>query len=127
MRRFGKVEEITDVVLSLHQTATSPAKLYITGFGWCSVRLTNPCTTMGQCENVDSRSLGGPLRRVPEETFRITYSIVKIAQTRIVEPIHPLLNKKMLAHLSAEIISSSQQSNLRLRLAVLNEIGGGRG
>ena len=109
MRRFGKVEEFTDVGLSLHQTATSPAKLYITGFGWCSVRLTNPCTTMGQCENVDSRSLGGPLRRVPEETFRITYSIVKIAQTRIGEPIHPLLNKKMLASPGGEIISFTER------------------
>jgi hypothetical protein len=39
------------------------------------------------------------------------------------EPIHPLLNKKMLAHLNAEIILSVQQSKLRLLLAVLNEMG----
>ena len=81
---------------------------------------------MGQGQNVDSRSLESPLWRFPEQTFSITYSAVKIAQTRIVEPIHPLLNKKMLAHLRAEIILSVQQSNLRLHLAVLREIGGGR-
>jgi len=36
-------------------------------------------------------------------------------------------NKIMLAHLSAEIILSVQQSKLRLHLAVLNEIGVSRG
>ena len=63
---------------------------------------------MASPENVDS---GGPIRplwRVTRETFSRTYSAIKIAQTRIVEPIHPLLNKKMLVHLSAGIISSTR-------------------
>ena len=45
-------------------------------------------------------------------------STVKIAQTRIVEPIHPLLNKKTLAHLSAEIVLSAERSK-RISLHVV--------
>ena len=82
---------------------------------------------MGLGENVDSRALDGPLWWVYGITFSITYSADKIAQTRIMEPIHPLLNKIMLAHLSAEIISSIQRSKLRLHLAALHEMGGWSG
>ena len=39
---------------------------------------------------------------------------MKIAQTRIVEPIHPLLDKKMLAQPGGEIILSAERSGLRL-------------
>ncbi len=38
----------------------------------------------------------------------------------------PLLNEKMLAQSGGEIISSTERSKLRLRLAVLNGMGGGR-
>ena len=85
--------------------------------------MTDPRPTMGPGENVDSRRLESPLWRFYGVTFSITYSVGKTAQTSIGKPIHPLLNKKMLAHLSAEIILSVQQSELRLRLAVLNEMG----
>jgi len=41
-------------------------------------------------------------------------------------PIHPLPNKKMLAPLGGEIISSTRRSGSRLHLLVLRGIGGGR-
>ena len=59
---------------------------------------------MGLPVNVDPWAAEALLWRVCGLTFSITYSIVKIAQTRIVEPIHRPFDKKMLAHLSAEII-----------------------
>ena len=65
---------------------------------------------MGLGENVDSRSLDDLLWRVFDETFSITYSTVKIAQTSIGKPIHPLPNKKMLAPLGGEIISFTERS-----------------
>ena len=69
-----------------------------------------PYLAMRLSENVDSRSLKGLLWRVSKETFSITYSIVKIPQTRIMEPIHPLLNNKMLASPGGKIISSTERS-----------------
>ena len=77
-------------------------------------------------ENVDSRASDGLVWRLCELTFSITYSADKIAQTGIVEPIQSLPNKKTLAQLWAEIILSTERSNLRLHLAVLNEMGGGK-
>ena len=59
-------------------------------------------------------------------TFSITYSTDKIAQTRIVKPIHPLLNKKMLAAPGGEIISSTRRSRSGLHLVALHGIDGGR-
>jgi hypothetical protein len=58
---------------------------------------------MGLPMNVDPRAPEGLLWRFHGITFSRTYSIVKIAQTRIVEPIHPLLDKKMLAQRGGEI------------------------
>ena len=80
-----------------------------------------------QAGKVDYRMSKPLLWRFREPTFSRTCSTVKIAQTRIVEPIHPLLNKKTLAQLWAEIILSTERSRLRLHLLVLNEMGGGRG
>jgi hypothetical protein len=61
---------------------------------------TKPRTTaMGPGGKVDYRVSKTLLWRFREPTFSRTYSTVKIAQTRIVEPIHPLLNKKMLTSL----------------------------
>ena len=77
-----------------------------------------------QAGKVDYRMSKPLLWRFREPTFSRTCSTVKIAQTRIVEPIHPLLNKKTLAQLWAEIISSIERSGLHL--TVLNEMGGGR-
>ena len=70
--------------------------------------LPMPC--MGPEENVDSGVPDGLVWRVSEETFSRTYSAGKIVQTRIVEPIHPLLNKKMLASPGGEIISCHRRS-----------------
>jgi hypothetical protein len=81
---------------------------------------------MSHRENVDSRASDGFLWCVAGETFSITYSIVKIPQTRIMEPIHPLLNQNNACAHECKIISSVQRSKLRLHLAVLNEMGGGR-
>jgi len=89
--------------------------------------LANPYANHGSRENVDSGAPDGLLRRFYSEIFSITYSGVEIVQARIVETIHPLLNKKMLAHWSLEIISFAERSGLRLHLAVLNEMGGSRG
>jgi hypothetical protein len=55
------------------------------------VQQGQPIPTMGQAEVVDSRVSGGLLRQVSGSTFSITYSAGKIPQTRIVEPVHPLL------------------------------------
>ena len=92
-----------------------------------SGRNPEPYPAMGPGGKVDYRMSKPLLWRFREPTFSRTCSTVRIAQTRIVEQIHPLLNKKTLAQLWAEIILSTERSRLRLHLLVLNEMGGGRG
>ena len=78
---------------------------------------------MGPGEEVDSGGSIHPLQSVTGET----YSTIIIPQARIVEPIHPLLNKKMLAQPGGKIILFTRRSGSRLRLAALNEMGLSRG
>ena len=77
---------------------------------------------MGPGENVDSRSLEGLLWRVSDATFSKTYSASKIAQPGIVEPIHPLLNKKMLAQPGGKIILSAEHSKRLLTTFLVSGI-----
>ncbi len=58
-----------------------------------------PNQNMGPGGKVDYRVSKILLWRFREPTFSRTCSTVKIAKTRTVEPIHPLLNKKMLTSL----------------------------
>ena len=68
---------------------------------------------MASAENVDFRAPDCLLWRVARGTCSRACSIAKIAQNRIVEPIHPLHSQDNACLLSAETILSIEYSKLR--------------